>query len=329
MNSSEVITVGETMVILNPEQSVPLEYAHSFTKQIGGAESNVAVGLSRLGHRAGWISRLGNDPFGNYVRQVIRGEGVDTSMVTVDESAPTGMFFKERKSGNKVNVYYYRAHSAASRLDKSQLDSAYVEEAKYVLVSGILPALSESCLEVTEELLKMGRDYQIPVVFDPNLRLKLWSDKKEAVRTLNHIAERSDVILIGQTEGFQLMGSYDPKEIAAFYRKLNPEVTVIVKLGESGAYYSTSDEDGTVPGYPVAKVVDPIGAGDAFAAGFLSGQLKGLNIHDSVKYGNAAGAVTVQVPGDIEGFPRSDELINMIEQTNSKTDDTVLEDVNR
>ncbi|PYZ95701.1 2-dehydro-3-deoxygluconokinase [Alteribacter lacisalsi] len=325
----EVITAGETMIILNPDQSVPLEYAHSFTKQIGGAESNVAVGLSRLGHRAGWISRIGNDPFGNYVRQVIRGEGVDTSLVSVDHEAPTGVFFKERKSGNAVNVYYYRAGSAASRLDKSLLDRSYFKEARYVLVSGILPALSESCSEVTEELLKISREQNIPVVFDPNIRLKLWPDRQEAVTRLNHIAERSDIILIGQTEGWQLTGSYDEEEIAAFYRKKNPEVTVIVKLGAKGAYFSTPEESGTVPGYPVSEVIDPIGAGDAFAAGFLSACLKNAGMKEAVKYGNAAGAVTVQVSGDIEGFPREAELDAMIRQAEAETEGTVVEEVNR
>ncbi|MBB5173836.1 sugar kinase [Texcoconibacillus texcoconensis] len=328
MQSPDVITVGETMVILNPDQSIPLEYAHSFSKQVGGAESNLAVGLSRLGHSVGWISRLGHDPFGRYIQQVIRGEGVDVSNTSFDDEAPTGVFFKERKFGDAVNVYYYRANSAASRLQKEHVSEAYISGAKYVVISGILPALSQSCYETTEEVIRIAQKYEIPIVFDPNLRLKLWKDKEEAASVLNSIAARSDFILTGQSEGYQLTGTHDPEEIAAFYKQKSPQATVIVKLGADGAYYSYGSENGYVPGFPVSKVVDPIGAGDSFCAGFISAQLDGSDIHESIKKGNAAGAVTVQISGDMEGFPRPSELEQMLQSTDEENGG-VYEEVNR
>ncbi|SES06453.1 sugar kinase [Salipaludibacillus aurantiacus] len=326
MTAPEVITIGETMVIFNPDQSLPLEYAHSFTKQIGGAESNVAVGLSRLGHKAGWISRVGSDPFGYYIQQVIRGEGVDTSLVTMDDKAPTGVFFKERKTGDSVNVYYYRAHSAASQMTEEDLDRDYFKNAEYVVVSGILPALSASCRKTTDKVIQIAKDLTIPIVFDPNVRMKLWKDKDEAASVLNDIAAQSDVILIGDAEGHLLTGTNEPAEIADFYKRLAPGTTVVVKLGAEGAYYSNGEESAFVSGFPVSKVVDPIGAGDSFAAGFISAQLRGLDLYSSVRMGNAAGAITVQVSGDIEGFPRSFELEKMLQ---SAEKENYTDDVNR
>lgn len=330
MNYPEVITLGETMVVMNPDQSLPLEYNNTFSKQIGGAESNVAIGLSRLGHSAGWISKLGKDPFGYFIKQVIQGEGVDMTYTAFDEEAPTGIFFKERKFGNKVNVYYYRSHSAASRLTKDDVSEEYVKNAKYVLISGITSALSESCAGANEKLIEIAEKYHIPIVFDPNLRLKLWKEKQQAIDTLQTIAQRSDIILTGQWEAYQLTGYDQPEDIAAYYAKNAPGSTVIVKLGEQGAYYSQAGDSGYVKGFPVTQVVDPIGAGDSFAAGFISALLNGKSIREAIKKGNAAGAITVQVAGDIEGFPRPEEVERLLQDQKSSTkENRIQEEVDR
>lgn len=321
MMGPEVITMGETMVILNPDQSIPLEYVHSFSKQIGGAESNVAVGLSRLGHRAGWISQVGDDPFGYFVKQVIQGEGVDISQVSRKNGSPTGVFFKERKYGDSVSVYYYRTGSAASEMTPEHIDPHYFEQARYVVVSGILPALSQSCLDATWRLIEVAKERGISIVFDPNVRLKLWSSLEDAREVLNAIARESDYLLIGESEGYQLMGDLDPKAISAYYKGMNPDLTVIVKLGERGAYVESNTEAAFVEGFPVKKVVDPIGAGDSFAAGVLSGLLKGDSLPEAVRKGNASGAITVQVSGDIEGFPRPDDLAGMMNKRTTGIDD--------
>ncbi|MFB4164519.1 sugar kinase [Alteribacillus sp. JSM 102045] len=312
-NKLDVITFGETMVLMNPDQALPLDYATSFQKQIGGAEANFSVAFSRLGHRCGWISQLGDDPFGYYIQRTVRGEGVDTSCVTFIENAPTGLFFKERRYGDKMNVYYYRRHSAASLMSKNILDQDYLSSAKYLFFSGITPALSESCKELTFEAVRIAKKHGMPIIFDTNIRKKLWGSEEEMREVINNLAADADYILPGQEEGKALIGTDDPEKIAAFYLEQNPEAAVIVKLGAKGCYYAAKDKDGYVKGYKAEKVIDPVGAGDGFAAGFVSGLVKGLSLPESLKTANLVGAITVQAGGDIEGYPREKELKGMLE----------------
>lgn len=140
----EVVTFGETMVLLAPDRMVPLEYVNGFHKHVAGAETNVAVGLARMGHTVGWFSKLGNDPFGRYIRQVVRGHGVDTSEVRITDEAPTGVFFKEQISPDKIQVYYYRKQSAASLMHEDELNEAYVGKARILHVTALLRRLARS-----------------------------------------------------------------------------------------------------------------------------------------------------------------------------------------
>ncbi|SDH66917.1 sugar kinase [Alteribacillus bidgolensis] len=309
----DVVTFGETMVLMNPDQALPLDYATSFQKQIGGAESNFSVALSRLGHRCGWISQLGDDPFGYYIQRTVRGEGVDTTGVSFTDAAPTGLFFKERRYGDKMNVYYYRHHSAASYMSKDNLDEDYLTSARYLFFSGITPAISKSCKELTFEAVRIAKKNQMPIIFDTNIRKKLWNSEEEMRDVLNKLAADADYILPGQEEGKALIGTDDPEKIAAFYLEQNPNAVVIVKLGEKGCYYAAKEENGFVKGYKAEKVVDPVGAGDGFAAGFVSGLVKGISLLESLKIANLVGAITVQAGGDVEGYPREKELQGMLQ----------------
>ncbi|SHJ78654.1 sugar kinase [Desulfofundulus thermosubterraneus] len=302
----EVVTLGETMVLMNPDSSGPLKYVTRFTKQIGGAESNFAIGVVRLGHGAGWISRVGNDEFGKYIVAFIRGEGVDTSQVKFDPDAPTGLYFKERREYGESKVYYYRRGSAASRLSPEDLDPDYIGSAKFLHVTGITPALSESCYRTVKEAIKIAKSRGVKVSLDPNIRLKLWS-KERAREVIMELAAQSDIILPGLSEGAILVGEREPEKIAAKFLDQGIE-TVVVKLGKEGAYFASGSESKFVPGYPIERVVDPIGAGDGFAAGFIAGLLKGYSIEESVKLANAVGALATTVTGDVEGLPTMDEV---------------------
>ncbi|MFC4768059.1 sugar kinase [Effusibacillus consociatus] len=297
----DVITFGETMVLFNPVSVGPLRYAAQFEKTIGGAESNVAIGLARLGHQVGWISRLGNDEFGLYVRNFIRGEGVDTSRVVFDDQHPTAVFFKERQMGQEPKVYYYRKGSAASHMTPHDLDPAYITQAKYLHVTGITPALSPSCADTVNHAIELANQNHITVVFDPNIRLKLWS-KEEARDVLMDVASKCDIVMPGIEEGEILTGETEPEHIAACLLE-NGSKVVVIKLGERGAYYAAAGEAGYVEGFPVKQIIDPIGAGDAFAAGFLSGLLRGWTYKEAVRLGNQTGALALTVVGDVEGLP--------------------------
>jgi len=153
-----VITIGESMALMIAEQSGPLEFVTSFTRKVAGAESNVAIGLSRLSHQTGWISSIGDDPFGTYIRNTIRGEGVDTSLVTVSSSYRTGMMIKEQSDIGDPKIYYYRENSAASHMSPSVLADSYFDNTKILHITGIFPMLSPECLERAYYSMKVTDD---------------------------------------------------------------------------------------------------------------------------------------------------------------------------
>lgn len=306
MNQLDVVTFGETMVLFNPASLLPLEYVSDFHKQIGGAESNVAIGLKRQGHSVGWFSKLGDDPFGRYIQRFVRGEGVDTSACIYTDKAPTGIFFKEKKSPENMQVYYYRKNSAASLITPDDINEAYIQKAKILHITGITPALSETCKQATFTAIKLAKKHGLKIVFDPNLRLKLW-EKEEAQKTFKEIALLSDVILPGLDEGTFMTGKTTPEEIAVELLGEKDKL-VVIKLGSKGAYFYTKDKSGYVNGFPVKQVVDPVGAGDGFAAGIISGILREESIEQMVKRANAIGSIVVGVNGDVEGLPTNEEI---------------------
>ncbi len=298
----DVVTFGETMVLFTPQSNGPLRFVNQFGKTVAGAESNVAIALARLGHHVGWISRLGNDEFGLYIRNFIRGEGVDTSRVVFDEEHPTAVFFKERQVGQETKVYYYRKGSAASCLSPDDMDENYLAQARFLHLTGITPALSDSCLAAVEHAIRLAKKHGVTVVFDPNIRLKLWSKERARV-VLNRIAGQADIVMPGIEEGLMLTGETTPEKIAQKLLQQGAKA-VVIKLGEQGAFYSKSDGlQEYVAGFPVEQVVDPIGAGDGFAAGFLSGLVRGWSYREAVRLGNRIGAYAVTVTGDVEGYP--------------------------
>ncbi|WP_199172610.1 sugar kinase [Petrotoga sp. 9PWA.NaAc.5.4] len=303
----DVVTLGETMVLFVPTETGPLKYIYQFNKHIGGAESNVAIGLSRLGIKVGWISKLGKDGFGDYVESFIKGEGVDVSQVKRDEEHPTGVFFKERVEVGESKIYYYRKGSAASFVAPDDLNEDYIAQAKYLHLTGITPGLSESCCKAVYKAVEIAKKYGLKIVFDPNIRLKVWNNKEQMKKTILDIVSKSDILLPGLSEAKILLEMSDEIEILNKFLLLGPKI-VVLKVGKEGAYLGTRDEITHVPGYRVERIVDPIGAGDAFAAGFLASLIKGYTLKDAVTLANAAGAFALTVKGDVEGLPTWEDL---------------------
>lgn len=311
----DVVTFGETMVLFNPDNLGPLRYVNNFSKSIGGAESNVAIALTKLGHKVGWFSKLGNDAFGKYIQSVIRGEGVDVSRVTFDDDNKTGILFKERFQHANPNVYYYRRDSAASRITLDDLDLDYIKSAKILHLTGITPALSESARKAVFEAIKIAKENNIVVSFDPNIRLKLWKTD-EAKKVILDIAKKADIILPGCDEGKIILGTEDPELIGEKFIELGCKI-VVVKLGDKGCYVASENEKSYVEGYAVKRVEDTVGAGDGFAAGFLSGYLRNLPLKECAQYANGVGAMAILVKGDMEGFPDIDQLESFMGITES------------
>ncbi len=303
---SEVVTFGETMVMFSPEHSGPLRYVQSFQKKIAGSESNVAIGLVRLGHSCSWISRIGQDEFGQFILHEIRGEGVDTTGVIVDAQLPTGIMFKEVQSGLETKVYYYRKDSAASRLCANDIKASYFESAKLLHLTGINPALGTSCLEATQKAIQIARQNGMLISFDPNLRLKLWN-KEKAREVLTALLPQVDIVLPGLDESQILLGTLEPEQLLDKFLKLGVK-TIALKMGTNGTWVATEAVRHKVATFEIEHVVDPIGAGDAFAAGFLSGILEGLPLEECGRMANAMGAMAVTTVGDFEGLPDRRQL---------------------
>lgn len=313
----DVVTLGESMILLTPLSQGRMRYADLYRRSLAGAESNVAIGLARLGLRAGWISQVGADEFGAYIVAQIRGEGVDVSRVRVDPQAPTGLYFKEFRRPGETHVWYYRRGSAASRLSPECVDWDYVRSAKILHLTGITPALSDSCAATVRRAIAEARSAGVQVSFDPNIRLKLWS-AEDARRFILDILPQVDILLPGRDEAQLLVGPGEPEALCRHLRALGPSV-IGLKLGSAGA--AAADASGVyfAPSPPVT-VVDTIGAGDGFAAAFLACRLKGYTLPQTVALAAAAGALVTTVSGDVEGLPTWDELMACVQQSGALGD---------
>ena len=296
------------MVLGVPARPGRLRHAPGLELKIGGAESNVAIALSRLGLCAGWISSLGDDEPGQLVLDRVRGEGVDTSQVRRLEGYPTGLYLRE-KVGGETRVYYYRRGAAASTMAPGAFDPGYLRGAEFLHLTGITPALSEECRDFTLWAARQAREGGTSVSFDVNYRSKLWSPE-EARGFMEEMLPHTDLLLVGDDEALALWG----REDEGFVRELaaaGPR-EVVLKRGGEGSLGLIEDRVIEQPVFPVEEV-DPIGAGDAFDAGYLAGHLWGLDAEQRLRVANAMGALSVATLGDYEGLPDRGELWAFLE----------------
>jgi 2-dehydro-3-deoxygluconokinase len=259
---------------------------------------------------------LGADPFGDVILSTLAGEGVDVSLVVRDPEYPTAIYFKEFKGYGYPNVYYYRKGSAISRLTPAHVESSWLQGAKHLHVTGITPALGPDTADAIIELMVQARKLGITISFDPNLRRKLWSEE-EARRTLLALIPLCDIFLPGIEEAEFLAGGHTEEQYGAHFLAIGAKA-VILKLGERGSIGFTSNRTVKAKPYPVSRVVDTVGAGDAFAAGFLSGFLEnvdleqGDNLLRALTRANFMGSLATQYKGDWEGLPKRDELLRLL-----------------
>ena len=298
----DVVTLGETMVVFDSAMPGPLRYVHQYVSHTGGAETNVATGVVRQGHTAGWISRVGDDEFGRLIINTFRGEGVDTSCVISASDRNTGIFFREAIGNGEYRNTYYRKDSAFSAFSPDMLDETYIQNAKYLMISGITLAVSPTAAATAQRAMEIARASGVKICFDPNLRLKMWTIQ-QARAAMEKIWPMVDIVLPGIEEGELLFGTSKPDEIARIFQDRYHVPTIIIKDGAKGAIGYEAGEKIVSPGFPVKKVVDAFGAGDAFCAGVLSGYLDGLSLGQTLQRANAIGALVVSAPGNIEAIP--------------------------
>lgn len=334
MQIPDVVTMGEAMALMIARQPGLLEEVREFERATAGAELNVAVGLSRLGFKVGYISSLGQDSLGRHLRAFMAAEGLDLRHLRTDERYPTGFMLKQMVAdGSDPQVEYFRRGSAASHLSPDDMPApgSEFQQARLLHLTGISPALSIGCGELAFALARQARADGRLVSFDPNLRPRLWPSQAEMIATINALASQADIVMPGLAEGRLLTGCEDAAGIAEWYLERGAR-HVVVKLGPEGAYAasahggyangSSQEQDGRsgngsgtdgrrgciVHGLPVREVVDTVGAGDGFAVGVISGLLDGLPLIDAAARGNAIGARVVQFRGDCEGLPIRDQL---------------------
>lgn len=309
----EVVTFGEAMGLMLADDGLPLRRARRFARSLAGAELNTAVGLARLGHRCAFAGRVGDDPFGEDVRATLLAEEVDADGLVVDPGVATGLLTRDRHGARRIRVVYHRAGSAGSRLDVGDLAALPIEGARLLHVTGITPGLSESARAATFAAVERARAAGVAVAFDPNHRARLWS-RDEALPVLRELAAHATIVLTSEEEGRWLAGVEGLPAIAAWFHERGAQV-VVVKRGAAGAWVSAGGEPVAVDALPVGAAIDPVGAGDAFDAGFLSGWLDGLDAAGAARRGAACGAACVQVAGDFEGAPTRAELEDLMSDT--------------
>ncbi len=298
-----VVTSGETMALLATAAPGRLRHAHTLSLLAGGAESNVAIGLARLGLRARWLSALGDDELGELVLHRIRAEGVETWAARV-AGRPTGLYLREQVAGG-IRVHYYRQGSAASTLAPGAFDVTAFSGAAYLHLTGITPALSADAAAFTRWAAGVAREAGARVSFDVNYRGKLWSPAAARDFT-DSMLPLVDVLLAGTDEVETLWGWSDEDDALARFAAAGP-AEVILKRGAAGCVARLSGERLESAGFDV-PVRDPIGAGDAFAAGYLAGSVWGEPPEQRLRIANTMGAFCIQAPGDYEGLPSRREL---------------------
>jgi len=294
----EVIALGETMLSLIAV-GVPLAEATELHVTHGGAESNACIGLVRLGVRAALVTRLGTDPAGVRVASDLEASGLDVRWVRRDADRPTGLMFRETSG---APAWYRRVGSAASALGPDDLTDVPVEDARAVLVTGITAMLGERPRSAALALLERARGLR---VVDPNLRLGLWGSDR-ATELVVPLLERADLILGGEVELGRLLGG-EGRDIVERCLALGAR-EVVVKSGSGGAAVGDADggwcEHRPTPG----DDVDPVGAGDAFNAGYLAARLAGRPPREALEQGARCGAAVASTVGDTDGFPVFDEI---------------------
>ena len=296
----DLVTIGEAMAVLAPAPGARLATAATLTLGTAGAEANVARTVARMGGRVAWVGALGADPLGDRIVADLQASGVDVSHVIRDATAPTGLYLKDTDDSRATAMYYYRKNSAASRMDAGLLPA--LPRRAVLHLSGITAALSESCRELTRAALVGPHDGLVS--FDVNHRPALWQGR-DAAPVLAELADAADLVFVGLDEARALWGTETLESI----RKLLPgPATIVVKDGEIGATTLLDDGEALFVPAPLIDVIEPVGAGDAFAAGYLYALIQGRSERDRLQAGHAAAGRALVTTDDVGGDVESELL---------------------
>ena len=311
----KALCIGELLIdFVSTTPDVTLAAAPGFVKAPGGAPANVAVGLAKLGIDAGFIGKVGADAFGDFLRETLAQNRVNTDSLIADATARTTLAFVATRSDGMKDITFYRHPGADIQLSPDELDTDAIQSAALFHYGSVSLSHSPS-REATLEAIKAAKTGGALLSYDANLRLMLWDDADDAKRWIWEVMPYADVVKISEEEWEFIMGDVSFTTGAKRILEQQGASLVVVTLGEKGCYYTNGSAEGAVDGY-AAKVVDTLGAGDAFVAAMLSQLLQHENLHSLdtsqlnaiMRYANAAGALATQKVGVIPALPTAAEI---------------------
>lgn len=303
---AEIVALGEPLVEFAAEQRGRLSTVRSFRRGWGGDTSNFAVAAARLGSSVGYITRLGDDEFGRSFLNLWRTEGVDASRVIIDPNGFTGVYFISLREDGGHDFTYYRAGSATTRLQPSDLDPAYFAGARVFHTSGISQGISESSRAAVESAIDLAKDRGALISYDVNFRPKLWAIPLARIAIEAAIA-RTDIVFLSTEDAGYLYGPTPAEGVVDRVLAGGPRL-VVLKQGADGCLVASAEgERIPVPAWRV-EAIDTTGAGDAFSAGFVNAWLRGLPLERAGRFANAVGALTASGLGAVTPIPNQSEV---------------------
>jgi 2-dehydro-3-deoxygluconokinase len=299
MADYDLVAFGETMIRLSTPLGQRLEASTTLDIGIGGAESNVAIALARLGRRVAWTSVLPKNPFGYRIAAELRRHQVDDRQITWVDEGRVGVYYLDSGAPPRpTHVIYDRAASAIALCDPDEVDTSLASRTRLLHLTGITPALSAACAEITRRFAGRASEAGVPFSFDVNYRARLWSPEAAAT-TLEPFCSATTVLFCGRNDAHTLWGIDGSNDavLSELWRRFGAATTVLT-LGDEGALVRTESGEILHEAAPAVQVVDKVGAGDAFAAGFLHGYLDG-DISRALRLGVALASLKMTIHGDL------------------------------
>lgn len=307
-----VLTIGDAMITMNPVTKGPMRFVTHFERKMGGAELNFAIGCSRLGLNSKWVSRLGKDEFGQVIYNFARGEGIDVSDVDFVDGYTTSVNFKEIRESGEGKTFYYRQQSPVLTLKVEDIHERFLDSIDLLHVTGVFLAIDPQNLAIVKRLLNLANEKNIPVSFDPNIRLKLWTIE-EARKTYFEIFPHVDILLTGLDELNLILEDSSEASLVNLAKEFNI-TDLVIKDSSAGSRLYRDGQWFTAPAFKVS-VIDTVGAGDGFDAGYVYSYLNQLEPNEALQFANVVGALVVSVSGDNEGLPYLNEVKSFISGT--------------
>ncbi|MCP2035457.1 2-dehydro-3-deoxygluconokinase [Planomicrobium sp. HSC-17F08] len=311
-SSYSVFTLGDALITFNPSETGPLRYIPSFTRKVGGAELNFAIGCARLGLHTKWASRLGGDEFARVIYNFARGEGVDMADVAFVEGYPSSLNFKEIREDGSGKTFYYRYQSPILTMKPEDITVEMFDGIDLIHLTGVFLAIAPQNLAIVKKVLEIAGQKGITVSFDPNIRLKLWT-LEQAKAAYQEILPSVDILLTGLDEIEMIIGDSSQQALERCADQYGIG-QLVIKDGANGAKVYKDGTWYSKEAFPV-KPIDTVGAGDGFDAGYVYSVLHGYSPEKALEFANAVGALVTTVSGDNEGLPYLEEVLSL---TNNK-----------